>query len=169
MRSTCMQRRTQIGLELKGSAGFVSECNPSSSPPFCHRGRVPGVCAATSWIPVYWEGKKEGIQDNREHKGPRRGPALTRAPITASTVCILSQTQLSGPHTPPSRKHLPLYTDPIRKRGRRTCLSHPRGRLSGLIPGPRSLHLELKKKKRRKTPRTPNASQSCATNVRMDD
>lgn len=85
-------------------------------------------------------GKKDGIQDNQAHKGPSRGPALTRAPITAGTVCVLFQTQLSVPHTPLG-KHLPSYTDPTCERNK-TMSSHPRGRLSGLIPSPRHPHLE---------------------------
>lgn len=68
-------------------------------------------------------GKKDGIQDNQAHKGPSQGLALTRAPITVSTVCILFQTQLSVPHTP-LRKHLPVHTDPICKRNKNAIPIH---------------------------------------------
>lgn len=91
-------------------------------------------------------GKKDGIQDKQAHKGPRRGLPSTRAPITATTVCILFQTQLSVPHThthTQRRKHLPLYTDPICKRNKNMS-SHLWGRLSGLIPGPCHPHPEKK-------------------------
>lgn len=76
----------------------VFECNLSSCIPFCHCRQVS--MSAVQRPGFQSTGKKVGMQDNKLHKGPQQELALTHAPITVSTVCILFQILLSAPHTP---------------------------------------------------------------------
>lgn len=144
MRSTCIQWRTWIDPGSKGALALCRHLIHLPVLPSVTEGKFQCLCRHELHSGLL--GNKDGIQDKLTHKGPRRGLASTRAPITASTVCILFQTQLNVPrarartHT----KHLPLYTESTRKRNKNMS-SRPWGRLSGLIPGPCSPHPEKKK------------------------
>lgn len=74
------------------------ECNLSPCFPFSHYRQVS--MSAVQRPGFQSTGRKVGMQDNKLHKGPQQGLALTHAPITVSTACILFQTLLSAPHTP---------------------------------------------------------------------
>lgn len=60
-------------------------------PIVCRLVRRPGFQAL--WDEV-------GMLENKLREGPQQGLALTCAPITVSTACILFQTPLSAPHAP---------------------------------------------------------------------
>lgn len=141
--STCIQCRTWIDFAAKGALALCHRLIHLAVLPSVTEGKFPCLCCYELQSSLL--GKKDGIQDKRVHKGPCRGLA-TRAPITASAVCILILTQLSVTHTRThTRKHLPLYTDPVCKRNKNMS-SCPWGYLSGLIPGPCSPHPEKNKK-----------------------